>query len=137
MLFVTVESGGRPRVGILDREHVYLFAPIPRPRKNIVCVGRNYAAHIRESGVALPQVPMFFTKPATCVVGPGAPVVHHAVARELDYEVELAVIIGRRGRGPDPAAVAAAGRRGRRRLAPGSAESVPGRNVCETESYLG
>lgn len=75
-----------------------LLAPIPRPRKNIVCVGRNYAAHARESGVAVPQVPVFFTKPPTCVVGPEAPVVCHAVTRELDYEVELAVIIGRRGR---------------------------------------
>jgi 2-keto-4-pentenoate hydratase/2-oxohepta-3-ene-1,7-dioic acid hydratase in catechol pathway len=75
-----------------------LLAPIPRPRKNIVCVGRNYAAHARESRVALPQVPVFFTKAATCVVGPEAPVVCHAVTRELDYEVELAVIIGRRGR---------------------------------------
>jgi 2-keto-4-pentenoate hydratase/2-oxohepta-3-ene-1,7-dioic acid hydratase in catechol pathway len=41
---------------------------------------------------------VFFTKPGTAVVGPGEPVVHHAVTRELDYEVELAVVIGRRGR---------------------------------------
>jgi len=75
-----------------------LTAPIPRPRKNIFCMGRNYAEHAKESGSNVPTVPVFFTKPPTCVVGPEAPVTHHAVTQALDYEVELAVVIGRRGR---------------------------------------
>jgi 2-keto-4-pentenoate hydratase/2-oxohepta-3-ene-1,7-dioic acid hydratase in catechol pathway len=75
-----------------------LTAPIPRPRKNIFCIGRNYAEHAKESGSNVPTVPVFFTKPPTCVVGPEAPVTHHAVTQALDYEVELAVVIGRRGR---------------------------------------
>lgn len=75
-----------------------LLAPIPRPRKNIFCMGRNYAEHAKESGGSVPSVPVFFTKPPTCVVAPGAPVVHHKVTQKLDYEVELAVVIGRRGR---------------------------------------
>ncbi|HEY3248184.1 MAG TPA: fumarylacetoacetate hydrolase family protein [bacterium] len=75
-----------------------LLAPIPRPKKNIFCMGRNYAEHAREGGVAPPDVPVFFTKPPTAVIGPGAEILHHAVTKALDYEVELAVVIGRRGR---------------------------------------
>lgn len=74
-----------------------LLAPIPRPRKNIVCMGRNYVEHARETGSVPPEVPVFFTKPPTAVVGPEAPVRHHAVAQQLDYEVELVAVIGRRG----------------------------------------
>ncbi|OFX14932.1 MAG: 5-carboxymethyl-2-hydroxymuconate isomerase [Armatimonadetes bacterium RBG_19FT_COMBO_69_19] len=75
-----------------------LLAPIPRPRKNIACVGRNYVEHAKESGNAPPEVPVFFTKPPTAVIGPEAPVTHHAVTQQLDYEVELVAVIGRRGR---------------------------------------
>ncbi len=165
MRFVTVQAGGRPQLGILDDEHVFMFAPlarrlalekgrrkraravevrddllsfierstltqaraavalgrrllrggrarglvvpagkarllapIPLPRKNIFCMGRNYAEHAKESGSNVPTVPVFFTKPPTCVVGPDAPVVHHAATHALDYEVELAVVFGKRGR---------------------------------------
>jgi 2-keto-4-pentenoate hydratase/2-oxohepta-3-ene-1,7-dioic acid hydratase in catechol pathway len=75
-----------------------LLAPIPRPRKNIFCMGRNYAEHAAERGAAVPELPVFFTKPPTTVIGPGAGIVHHAVTQALDYEVELAVIVGRAGR---------------------------------------
>jgi 2-keto-4-pentenoate hydratase/2-oxohepta-3-ene-1,7-dioic acid hydratase in catechol pathway len=91
-------KNGRTRDMIFPASKARFLAPIPRPRKNIVCLGRNYAEHARESGGEVPRVPIFFTKPPTCVVGPGMPVVHHAVTAQLDYEVELAVIIGRRGR---------------------------------------
>jgi 2-keto-4-pentenoate hydratase/2-oxohepta-3-ene-1,7-dioic acid hydratase in catechol pathway len=77
---------------------VKLLAPIPRPRKNIFCMGRNYAEHAAERGAAPPEQPVFFTKPPTTVIGPGAPIVHHAVTQALDYEVELAVVVGRPGR---------------------------------------
>lgn len=89
---------GRARTMVVPLAKVRLLAPIPRPPKNIFCVGRNYAEHARERGHEVPAAPMFFTKPPTCVVGPDAPVICHPVTQALDYEVELAVVIGRRGR---------------------------------------
>lgn len=84
---------------------VELRAPIPRPRKNIICLGMNYAAHAIESLRAkglpekLPEYPVFFSKMPTAVNHPNAPVSLMAdVSAQRDWEVELAVIIGRRGR---------------------------------------
>lgn len=91
-------KAGKARDLVVPLSKARLLAPIPRPRKNIFCMGRNYAEHAKESGGSVPSVPVFFTKPPTCVVGPEAPVVHHAVTQALDYEVELAVIVGKRGR---------------------------------------
>jgi len=79
-------------------KRVRLLAPIRAPARNIFCLGRNYADHAAERGAAAPEHPVYFTKPATAVVGPGDDVVHHAVTKELDYEVELAVVIGAGGR---------------------------------------
>jgi 2-keto-4-pentenoate hydratase/2-oxohepta-3-ene-1,7-dioic acid hydratase in catechol pathway len=82
-----------------------LAAPLPQPRKNVFCVGQNYKAHIAEMArafgreVKYPAIPMFFSKPATTVVGQDDPVERHARhTAKLDYEVELAVVIGTRGR---------------------------------------
>lgn len=87
-----------------------LKAPIPRPLKNVFCVGRNYRDHVAEgarvSGVelSLPKYPQFFTKPPTAVNAPGEPFRHDpGVTQRLDYEVELAVIIGKGGRDIAPA----------------------------------
>lgn len=84
---------------------VQLLAPIPRPRKNVFCVGRNYIEHVAEGARAmgtetkLPEVPQFFTKAPTTVNAPGAPVrLDAALTKLLDYEVELAVVIGKAGR---------------------------------------
>lgn len=84
---------------------VKLLAPIPRPRQNVVCVGLNYVAHAIESDRArgrepkLPTVPVFFTKAVTAVAGPWDDfVLDPAVTKELDYEAELAFIIGRTGK---------------------------------------
>jgi 2-keto-4-pentenoate hydratase/2-oxohepta-3-ene-1,7-dioic acid hydratase in catechol pathway len=74
------------------------LSPIPRPAKNIVCVGRNYAEHAKERGSDVPTIPVFFTKPSTTVVGNDADVVAWPATQNLDYEVELAVVIGKRGR---------------------------------------
>lgn len=74
------------------------LSPIPRPSKNIFCVGRNYVEHAKERGAEVPTVPVFFTKPPTAVVGHEAGVVAWPVTQSLDYEVELAVVIGKRGR---------------------------------------
>jgi len=75
-----------------------LLAPIVAPARNVFCLGRNYADHAAERGAAVPEHPVYFTKPDTAVVGPGDDIVHHAVTKELDYEVELAVVIGIGGR---------------------------------------
>ncbi len=84
---------------------VRLLAPIPRPRKNVFCVGRNYAEHAAESlraagkEVRLPPAPNIFTKAVTAVNGPYDDIPFDAaVSQEMDWEVELAVIIGRGGR---------------------------------------
>ena len=83
---------------------VKLLAPIPRPRKNVFCVGRNYVEHVNEgyraSGttIKLPEYPQFFTKPPTAVIAHGDSIPRHAgLTDKLDYEIELALIIGRGG----------------------------------------
>src|SRR5262245_13921530 len=76
---------------------VRLLAPIVPPR-NVFCLGRNYADHAAERGAAVPEHPVYFTKPADCVIGTGERVTHHAVTKELDYEVELTAVIGTGGR---------------------------------------
>ena len=82
-----------------------LLAPLPHPRKNVFCVGRNYVEHVAEGARAmgtqtkLPEVPQFFTKAPTTVNAPGAPVrLDDGLTKLLDYEVELAVVIGKTGR---------------------------------------
>jgi 2-keto-4-pentenoate hydratase/2-oxohepta-3-ene-1,7-dioic acid hydratase in catechol pathway len=77
---------------------VKLEAPIPRPARNVFCLGRNYAEHAAERGAEVPPHPVYFTKAPECVIAPGAGIVHHAVTEQLDYEVELTAIIGRAGR---------------------------------------
>jgi 2-keto-4-pentenoate hydratase/2-oxohepta-3-ene-1,7-dioic acid hydratase in catechol pathway len=84
---------------------VELQAPIPRPRKNIVCLGMNYAAHAIEGARArgkperLPEHPVFFTKSVTAVNRPGGVIPYDPqVSTQIDWEVELAFIIGRRGK---------------------------------------
>lgn len=80
---------------------VEIQAPIPRPAKNIFCVGKNYAAHAIEMGSKedIPKHPMVFSKAPTTVVGPEAIVLLHGHVTEcLDYEGELAVIIGKTGK---------------------------------------
>ena len=79
-------------------------APIPRPRKNVFCVGLNYRSHVEQNARALgakfelPMVPLFFSKPVTAVIGPGAPISCDCrLTQKLDYEVELAIVIGKRG----------------------------------------
>lgn len=75
-----------------------LLSPIPRPAKNVFCVGRNYVEHAKEQGGEVPALPVFFTKPPTAIVGHEAGVIAWPVTQNLDYEVELAVVIGKRGR---------------------------------------
>ena len=96
-------ADGRLPVGsAVPVEDVKLQAPIPRPRKNIFGIGLNYRAHVAESAKSLntdkdlPKQPVVFSKPPTAVIGPGAAIQHNAkLTQQLDWEVELAVIIGK------------------------------------------
>lgn len=88
----------------LKIDDVKLLAPIPRPTKNIFCVGLNYRDHIKESAKAIesnvPKFPVLFSKAPTTVTGPDSIVKSFSEAvSQLDYEVELAVIIGKKGLG--------------------------------------
>ncbi|HWK65830.1 MAG TPA: fumarylacetoacetate hydrolase family protein [Rhizobiaceae bacterium] len=96
-----------------DIAKVRLLAPIPEPRKNVFCVGRNYKLHIEEGArargatPAYPAIPEFFTKSPTSVIGHEGEIrLDTGVTQKLDYEVELAFVIGRRCRDV-PAAKAA------------------------------
>jgi 2-keto-4-pentenoate hydratase/2-oxohepta-3-ene-1,7-dioic acid hydratase in catechol pathway len=82
-------------------EQVHLHAPIPKLRKNIVCLGLNYASHMEETArargreVKIPEVPVFFTKAPTTVNGPRDPIYwDRSVTSQVDYEAELGVVIG-------------------------------------------
>ena len=77
---------------------VRLLAPLQRPGK-ILCSGVNYRGHVDENpGAVLPETPGFFAKLPNAVIGPDQPIVHPRLTEQLDYEVELAVVIGRRMR---------------------------------------
>jgi 2-keto-4-pentenoate hydratase/2-oxohepta-3-ene-1,7-dioic acid hydratase in catechol pathway len=89
---------------------VTLEAPLPRPRRNIFCVGKNYHEHAHEfarSGFdssaasgAVPDAPIIFSKVPECVTGPATPIlIDPQTSEAIDYEAELAVVIGRGGRG--------------------------------------
>jgi 2-keto-4-pentenoate hydratase/2-oxohepta-3-ene-1,7-dioic acid hydratase in catechol pathway len=82
-------------------EEVSCLAPIPRPHKNIFCVGKNYAEHAIEMGSKedIPEHVMVFTKAPTAVIGHGEAILEHKnVTGQLDYEGELAVVIGKKGK---------------------------------------
>ena len=73
---------------------VRLLAPVI-PRSKIVAVGRNYAAHAAEMGDEVPKTPLTFFKPNTSVIGPGEPIIYPDASREVSFEGELALVIGR------------------------------------------
>jgi 2-keto-4-pentenoate hydratase/2-oxohepta-3-ene-1,7-dioic acid hydratase in catechol pathway len=81
----------------LDLDSVRLTAPVPRPPK-FLAIGLNYAAHVAESGMKKPEVQLWFNKQSTCVVGPRDPVHIPQASSMIDYEGELAFVIGRRCR---------------------------------------
>lgn len=104
------EASGEAREGVVEGDQVVdrgsgdrypladirLLAPV-RPRK-FLGIGLNYADHIAESGMKAPEHPVFFNKQVTCVVGPGDDVHLPRVSNLLDYEGELAIVIGKRCR---------------------------------------
>jgi len=82
---------------VVSSSDAYWFAPVPRPGK-VICIGLNYRDHAAESNMAIPQSPVIFSKFPTCVIAPGEPVVIPPTSQQVDYEAELAVVIGRRAK---------------------------------------
>jgi 2-keto-4-pentenoate hydratase/2-oxohepta-3-ene-1,7-dioic acid hydratase in catechol pathway len=78
-------------------EDVRLGPPIPDPDK-IICLGLNYRSHAEEAGLKLPEVPLLFAKYRNALNGPSAPILLPKLSQQIDYEGELAVVIGRTGK---------------------------------------
>jgi acylpyruvate hydrolase len=82
---------------IFDRGQVKIEAPVPRPSK-IICIGLNYRNHAIESGMGIPKSPLIFSKFVTCVTAPGEPILLPSGSSQVDYEAELAFVIGRKAK---------------------------------------
>ncbi len=87
-----ISSGALPFV---LKDDVRLEAPVPRPGK-IICIGLNYRNHAIESGMEIPKSPIIFSKFQTCVIGSGEPIRLPKDSSQVDYEAELAFVVGRR-----------------------------------------
>jgi 2-keto-4-pentenoate hydratase/2-oxohepta-3-ene-1,7-dioic acid hydratase in catechol pathway len=85
------------RKATLKLNEVKVLAPVLSPPK-IICLGLNYRDHAAEQKASLPDEPIIFMKPRTAIVGPGEPIVKPSFVKQLDYEAELAVVIGRKGK---------------------------------------
>ena len=94
----------------LPLAEVQLRAPLPHPRRNIFCVGKNYHAHAKEfarsgfdssakAGGEIPAEPIIFSKVPECVIATGEAIAMPLVSTAIDYEAELAVVIGKGGKG--------------------------------------
>lgn len=105
------EFGGRTRTRdglrdlearrtVLGLEGLRLAAPVPLPGK-LLCLGLNYRDHAEEAGQKIPEVPIVFSKQASCVIGPGEPIVLPKVSSQVDYEVEFAFVMGKRAKDVD------------------------------------
>lgn len=117
MKIARFSSGGDPRFGIVDGDElvvlrgdpmfagfdtteervaladVTLLAPVI-PRSKVVAVGKNYVDHVAEFGGEVPEEPLLFLKPNTSVIGPGDTIVRPPQSRRVDFEGELAIVIG-------------------------------------------
>ena len=101
---LTAQVSGKSFAGGYSPTDVRWHAPIPRPLKNIVCLGLNYASHVRETTrgdkpMKVPEMPVFFTKASTSASGPYDPIPWDISATsQVDYEAELGVIVGAGGK---------------------------------------
>jgi 2-keto-4-pentenoate hydratase/2-oxohepta-3-ene-1,7-dioic acid hydratase in catechol pathway len=87
----------RPQAVKYSAKQVKVRAPILDPPK-IVCLGLNYRDHAAESGAPIPKEPILFSKYATAIIGPEQSIVLPPVSQEVDYEAELVIVVGKRGR---------------------------------------
>lgn len=94
-----IERGGSPEPGedTVPLEEARLHAPIARPPK-LIAIGLNYVDHAEETGAPIPEKPVVFTKYQNTIIGPGETIRIPPITKQVDYEAELAVIIGRTAR---------------------------------------
>ncbi|MFC4769400.1 fumarylacetoacetate hydrolase family protein [Effusibacillus consociatus] len=99
-LVQSIQKSAESSKYILPVSDVQLLAPIPRPRKNIFCVGKNYVEHAKEMKADKPpEHPILFSKAPTSVIGPDADIDSHpGVTEKIDYEGELAIVIGKKAK---------------------------------------
>jgi 2-keto-4-pentenoate hydratase/2-oxohepta-3-ene-1,7-dioic acid hydratase in catechol pathway len=91
-------AAGKRRPGFLiPLSKVKYGPPVPLPPK-VLCIGQNYADHCREQNVPLPEIPELFCKFATSIIGCGDAIMLHKATTKVDYEAELAIVIGKRGK---------------------------------------
>jgi len=93
----SIEAALKGRIDSQPINEVHLLAPIPRPPK-IIAIGLNYRDHAEETGQQLPESPILFSKPPTATIGHEANIIIPDGASQIDYEVELGVVIGKGGR---------------------------------------
>src|SRR2546427_11665060 len=96
-VFAGAKSKFEARSGLLSLDALELGPPVPDPDK-IICLGVNYREHAAEAQQELPAVPMFFAKSRNSLIGPTSPILLPRASRQVDYEGELAAIIGQRCR---------------------------------------
>src|SRR5262249_13908191 len=97
MLEAAGRAAKRPDAVRLEASKVRLGPPVVDPPK-IVCLGLNYRDHAAESGSPIPREPILFSKYATALIGPERPIVLPPVSAEVDYEAELVIVVGKRGK---------------------------------------
>src|ERR1700736_4104882 len=91
------QAAERPDAVTFPKNEVRFCAPIVDPRK-IVCIGLNYRDHAAESGAQIPKEPILFSKYPTALIGHGDTILLPRVSQEVDYEAELVIVVGKRGR---------------------------------------
>jgi 2,4-didehydro-3-deoxy-L-rhamnonate hydrolase len=91
-----IERGGSPEPGEepVPLSEARLHAPVERPGK-IIAIGLNYEDHAAETGAEIPEKPIVFAKYPNAVIGPGEPILIPPITEQVDYEAELAVVVGR------------------------------------------
>jgi 2-keto-4-pentenoate hydratase/2-oxohepta-3-ene-1,7-dioic acid hydratase in catechol pathway len=92
---LALDAASHPAEAEVALSDVKLLAPVPRPGK-IICIGLNYRAHAEEGGNPIPDYPAVFLRVTTSMIGPGDDMIYPACSEKLDYEAELAVVIGKR-----------------------------------------
>jgi 2-keto-4-pentenoate hydratase/2-oxohepta-3-ene-1,7-dioic acid hydratase in catechol pathway len=91
------EVARQPHAIRYPAKSVKVLPPIPEPKK-IVCLGLNYSDHAAETNATIPKDPILFSKYATALIGPDEPIVLPPISKEVDFEAELVIVIGKRGR---------------------------------------
>jgi 2-keto-4-pentenoate hydratase/2-oxohepta-3-ene-1,7-dioic acid hydratase in catechol pathway len=97
LLAFVEQVAGRPAAVRLDASSVKLLPPIPDPPK-ILCIGLNYRDHAAETGAPIPRDPVIFSKFTTALIGSGENIVLPSASKKVDYEAELVLVIGKKGK---------------------------------------